>query len=539
MPPALGAIVTAQFQILRNHLPRAGFASVLGHLLSLAWYALAGAVAFALAVLIPSVPLSGLQRWLPPALLGIFAYWQIVPLFTLSTGWSLQLSKLQMYPISNGQLFLFELILRVTGSPEMILVLLGGTVGLMRHPNLPLFAPLALLLFIPLNLFLSLAVREVLLHSFERNRFREIFAIVLISLSVLPQVLLRGGYAEQLRPYLEAGSQGRLTPWHAEASLSLGQPHILEFAVLVFWTALTFVLARRMFMRSLRFEETAGPVARVSVISRRSNGKVAADWSSLLYRLFRDPLATLIEKEIRSLVRTPRFRIRFGMACIFSVLIFVPLAANTTRAGSPFLDRNFFPVTTLYGLLLLSDAVILNVFGTDRGATAVYFAAPIGFGTVLRAKNIVAVICVALQSAFVLIFTALLRQRMSSLDVLSSFGSAAVVGVFFLAVGNLTSVSLAWPADPKQMVRRTGGGKMQLWVLACSVGMAVLIGAALLARWALDSSWAFVGVLAVELVVGLIVYKVATDSALERSFTERERMIDQLSKSAAVIGSSG
>ncbi len=255
MPPALGAIITAQFQILRNHLPRAGFASVLGHLLSLAWYALAATIAFGLAVLIPSVPFSGLQRWLAPALLGIFAYWQVVPLFTLSTGWSLQLSKLQMYPISNGQLFMIELILRVTSSPEMIVILLGGTVGLMRHPSLPLFAPLALLLFIPLNLFLSLAVREVLLHSFERNRLREIFAIVLFSLSVLPQVLLKAGFAEQLRPYLEAGSQGRLTPWHAEASLSLGQPHILEFTVLLFWTALTFVLAHRMFMRSLRFEE--------------------------------------------------------------------------------------------------------------------------------------------------------------------------------------------------------------------------------------------------------------------------------------------
>ncbi len=193
----------------------------------------------------------------------------------------------------------------------------------------------------------------------------------------------------------------------------------------------------------------------------------------------------------------------------------------------------------MYGLLLLSDAVILNVFGTDRGATAVYFAAPIGFGAVLRAKNIVAVICVGVQSAFVLIFTALLRQRISLLDVLSSFASAAVVGTFFLAVGNLTSVSLAWPADPKQMVRKNGGGKMQLWVLACTLGMAVLIGAALLARWALDSPWAFLGVLAVELVVGLIVYKVATDTALERSSTERERMIDQLSKSAAVIGSTG
>ncbi len=539
MPPALAAILIAQFRILRNHLPRAGFASVLGHLLSLAWYALAATVAFGLAVLIPSVPLAGLQRWLAPALLGIFAYWQIIPLFTLSTGWSLQLNKLQIYPISNGQMFFLELILRITGSPEMLLILLGGTVGLMRHPALPPLAPLTLLLFIPFNLFLSLAVREILLHSFKRNRFREIFAIILISLSVLPQVMLRGGFAERLRPYLEAGSRGRLTPWHAEAMLTLGQSQIVDLLVLTFWTVLTFVVARGLFMRSLTFEETAQPAALAAIDRRRFTGKTRAGWSSLLYRFFEDPLATLIEKELRSLVRTPRFRIRFGMACIFSVLIFVPLAANTSRAGSNFLDRNFFPVTTLYGLLLLSDAVILNVFGTDRAAAALYFVAPIHFASVLRAKNIVAVICASLQAAIVLAFTAVLRHHFEWLDAVSSFGSSAVVGVFFLAVGNLTSVSLAWPSDPKQMLRRTAGGRLQLWVLGCSVGMAILIGAALLARWALDSYWAFVGVLGIELVVAAIVYKVATDTALERSLTERERMMDQLSKSAAVIGSSG
>ena len=262
-------------------------------------------------------------------------------------------------------------------------------------------------------------------------------------------------------------------------------------------------------------------------------------WSSLLYHLLKDPLATLIEKELRSLIRIPRFRIRFGMACIFSVLIFVPLAANTSRAGSTFLDHNFFPVTTLYGLLLLSDAVILNIFGIDRAAAALYFVAPIRFATVLQAKNIVAVLCAGVQSTVVLALTAALRQHFELFDVVSSLGSTVVVGVFFLAVGNLTSVSLAWPADPKQMLRRTAGGKLQLWVLGCSAGMVVLIGAALLARWALDSYWAFLSVLAVELMVGLIVYKVATDTAVERSFSEREHMIDQLSKSSAVIGSSG
>ena len=537
MVPAVTAIVAAQFRILRNHLPKAGVASFLGHLVSLLWYGLAAAVGFGLAVLLPSISLPGLMRELPAGLLGVFAFWQIMPLFTLSTGWSLQLNKLQIYPISDAQLFLIEVILRVTGSPEMILVLMGATVGLLRHPGVPVIAALALLLFIPFNLFVSLGLRELMLHSFKRNRFREIFAILMISLSILPQIVLRSSVAKRLLPYFEGGAQGRLTPWHAVAMLSLGRGNAVDVLTLAVWTLLSFAAARWLFMRSLSFEEATEPILLTSRETPARAGLRAIGWSTLLHQLLGDPLSSLVEKELRSLVRMPRFRIRFGMACIFSVLIFVPLAHNTVQAGSNFLQQNFLPVTTLYGLLLLSDAVIWNVFGPDRGAAALYFAAPIPFALVLRAKNIVAGLCVAAESIIVLTLTALLRQHIDLSQVGTSLGSAAVVGLFFVAIGNYTSVTIARPADSKQMLRRTGGGKMQLLMLGCSLGMAVLVGAALLARWAFDSPWAFPGVLAIEMIVAFIVYKVVTHSALEHSSTDRERMIDELSKKAAVIGS--
>ena len=533
----VAAIVGAQFRIFRNHLPRTGWTSVAGNLLSLLWYAMIATAAIALAIGLPAVPVWSLVRNLPVALVMALLAWQLVPLFTLSTGWSLQLNKLQIYPVSTRALFLIEVILRVTASPEMILLCVGATIGLLRHPGLPGFAPAALLLFIPLNLLLSLAVREAFLHSFKRNRLRELLAIFLIGISIVPQVLLRAGYQERAFSILSSVARYRFSPWYAVARLSSGRAQWLDGLVILFWISAAYLLARWLFSRSLTFEEiatqsTSGESAVAAGANRR--------WSiAAIAEVFSDPLAALIQKELRSLVRMPRFRIQFGMACLFSVLIFFPLAMNTERAGTSFIGHNFLPIVALYGLLILSDSLLLNIFGTDRAAVALYFVAPVPFATVLRAKNISAAIFLLFQVVFVSVVTSLLRRPVTLTDVVSAVAAVSVVGLMFLSFGNVSSILMARPADPKQTFRRAAGGKMQLMVLGCSLAMSILLGAAFLARWALDAYWAFLLVLAVELGIGLIVYKVAMDSALERAVGGQERMVDSLSKSASMIGSSG
>ena len=77
---------------------------------------------------------------------------------------------------------------------------------------------------------------------------------------------------------------------------------------------------------------------------------------------------------------------------------------------------------------------------------------------------------------------------------------------------------------------------MQLWLLLCTLGMLLLVGLAVLAQWALDTNWAFLAVLAVELPVGATVYWVSLDSAVSRGIRDREKMISALSKGPAPIG---
>src|SRR5690348_16731860 len=132
----IAAIAWAQFRIGRNHLPRAGFGTVLTWFALLFWYGLYAALAFFLASRIPQIPIAQLAQWLPVGLLAVFAFWQIVPLFTLSSGWSLELHKIRIYPVSDAALLGIETLLRITTAPEMLIVLTGAITGLLRHSQI-------------------------------------------------------------------------------------------------------------------------------------------------------------------------------------------------------------------------------------------------------------------------------------------------------------------------------------------------------------------------------------------------------------------
>jgi ABC-2 type transport system permease protein len=539
------AIAWAQLRISRNHLPRTDLGSVMAWLVALVWNGIFSAAAAGLAFALPRVPVAQLREYLPLGLLAVFAFWQLVPLFTLSSGWSLQLNKLRMYPVRDEALFGIEVLLRITSAPEMIIVLLGALIGLLRHPGVPPLWPFVLLLFIPFNLLIALAVRELFLQSFARNRFRELFAILLISLGLLPQLLLRTELGQKLKPYLFAIARGQAAPWREVAVLSLGSFTVGSLAVLLIWIFLAYRLARWQFAKSLLEEETFRPHAtapaalpqnalqRIGLRARSSN-----PLETLLHlpsRLFRDPLAALLEKELRSLLRMPRFRVLFGMACVFSVIVLVPITVEH-GGHSSFMRSNLLPIINLYGLLILSDALMLNVFGFDRAAAQIYYITPVPFDQVLVAKNLAAVVFVLLQGLAALIVSSLLRVSISPRAIADAAAATVVVGLFFISVGNLMSTMMPRPFDPRQTFRKQAGGKMQLWFFLASIGMFALLALAFLAQWALESHWALLGVMALEFAVAIIFYGVALASAAGRGLRDREKIVEALSKGASPVG---
>jgi len=532
MTQQIYAIIWAQARISRNHFRRTTVGAVAMWILTALWYSVFVGLAVLAVVAIPELPRETLRASLPIALLALFLYNQTIPLLTLSTGWSLQINKLQVYPIRDTALFALEVLLRITSTPEFTVVILGGVVGLMRRPDVPWPAALCLLLFIPINLFLQLAAREFILHAFARNRFREIITILFISIGILPQFLLRTGLGIKLKPYFVLFANGQGTPWKSVAALSLGQTPLLSATVVLCWTALCFALARWQFAKGLLQDDSFGTGAGRATPSEKEESPSFLDSFG---NLFHDPTAAIVQKELRSLVRMPRFRVTLGMAFIFSTVLFLPIAIG--NGHSVFGGAHGFPFANLYALLLLSDVLLLNVFGTDRGAAQLYFVTPVPFAAVIKAKNLVAWLFIVVINTLVALITYLVAHS-SPMNVLAGFLSSTVATIHLMWAGNLLSVMTPRPSDPSSTMQKKGNAKNQLWILACTFGMAVLIGFAYLARWALDSDWALIGVLVFEFLIGYVVYRVALDSAVQRGLAERERIVDTLSKSSSPIGGS-
>jgi ABC-2 type transport system permease protein len=328
-------------------------------------------------------------------------------------------------------------------------------------------------------------------------------------------------------------ANGTATPWYTAAAVSLGQFSSRNFALLAAWTILAGFLARRQFALGLVQDDAFRGGAPANASKKDASYPLLDSISNL----FQDPTAAIVQKELRSLLRMPRFRVVFGMACIFSTVLFLPLRMEHAGTAPGFMFNNYFVAVNLYGLLIMADALLLNIFGTDRSAAQLYFVSPTPLATVMKAKNLAAAALILVQNLLVAILTPLFAH-VSPASILAGFMASAVATINLMWACNLLSVAMARPIDPSSTLRKQAGGKVQLWILICTIGMAVLVGFAYLARWAFNSEWALLAVLLFEFGIGVVVYRVALDSAVERGMRDREGMIDALSKTSSPVGGS-
>ncbi len=116
----------------------------------------------------------------------VFLYWQVVPVLMAASGASLDLRKLQAYPIPVRQLFGLEVMLRVTVAIEVVLILTGAGIGIMRNPALHPWNVLGLVPFAAFNLVLGVGSRDTIARILARRRIREAAFFLLILCAALP-----------------------------------------------------------------------------------------------------------------------------------------------------------------------------------------------------------------------------------------------------------------------------------------------------------------------------------------------------------------
>ncbi len=526
----LRAILWAQFRAQRNYYLRAHKAGIfLSWFSGFLWYSLWVAVGTGAALLTGgAVRREMLEPALVSALFFVFFFWQLFPVMLASSGAFLDVRRLLVYPIPPSQLFALEVALRLSTGLEMFLVLLGACVGLIINPLVPFWAVLPVLLFGAFNLFVSSGLKTLLERLMQRKWIREILVFAFLGILVLPQLVALKGIPKPAVDQLEKlVAVSWLFPWKAAGHLGTGHLAWGSILTLVAWTAAAYWFARSQFARSLRLEEfTAAPV---NTAPRPASARLEAFYR-FPARLFADPLAALMEKELRALVRSPRFRLVLLMACSLGQLLWLPIGLRS-GAEDGFVSSNYLTLSMSYALLVLSDILLWNVFGFERGAAQAWFVTPVGLRVVLRAKNLVAAFFLLLCLAFVTLVVIVLPVQFTLLQFAESLAVLSVMATMLIAVGNLGSVYFPRAVDSTQAWRNASAGKTQVFMLLVYPLISIPISLAYVARWALDSEPAFFAVLAVDLVIAATVYWVATDSAIEAAEVRKEQMITTLTAS--------
>lgn len=495
-----------------------------GILVAAIWYGLWALAAFAAGAGIAAASPVELRIFLPLGLAGVFAYWQLMPLASASMGSSLDLRKLMAYPIPHGTLFTVEVLLRLTTAIEMLIVLAGGVIGLAANPHASAWGALVLLpLFVVFNLLVASGSRSLLERLLARRKLREIVVLLMTMMWVLPRLLMSMGYEGRGLARLGTAMQSVAFPWTAAAFGSMGQAFPLTALSLIGWVAVAGLFGRWQFERGLRYDAQAARATRERATSR----------PRLSERFFRfpasflpDPLAAIVEKELRSLARTPRFRTVFIMGFTFGLAVWFPVVASdhAEQRGSWLLT-----VVCVYALTLLGQVSYWNSFGFDRSAAAFYFAAPTPLAQVIAGKNIAALIYIYLEVAAIIAVMSALRLSAGWGQSVETLVVMTICALYMIALGNLGSVH--YPRGLSGEKVGQGGGRGFQGFLFLIYPLALLpVGLAYLARYAFENEIIFGVILAISGAIGGVFYWNALDSAVKTAARRREEMVRELSQ---------
>ena len=528
----IGAILWAQFLSMR---PRKGKAlrasAIFSAITSLLFYGIFAFFGWGLMLLFSSPDAS---EYFVPLLSGfllfMMLYWQLAPVISASFGASIDLRKLMAYPIPRNKLFLVEVLLRAMTSFDMLVILGGICAGLMRNPLYGLAsAPWVIsgaLAFAVMNVLLSAGIRSWLERFFLRTRFKEVFFLIMVLIGLTPQLLV---LANVKRPesLLRFAPSQEIWPWATMAHLMLRDSAAASALAAAAWVCAALLFSRRQFAKSLRFD---------GATARRKEKEAAPDsFSERIFRLpsrfFGDPMAALMEKELRTLSRIARFRMAYGMSCFFGVLIFAP-ALRRQHSDSAFLQYAL-PLMAVYGLLVLGQITYWNSFGFDRSAAQGYFCWPIRFRDALIAKNLTVMVLMFPQIILVSLVARAFHIPSSPAKVLETFVVAAIAALFWFGLGNIMSVRMPRAMDPDKMNQMSN--KLQAMTIFAAPFVLLPVVLAYWARSVFSNEFVFAGILAIAAILGAIFYWVGLDSAVKSAISRRESMLVELSRADGPI----
>ncbi|MGO9778042.1 MAG: hypothetical protein ACLPM3_15795 [Terracidiphilus sp.] len=446
------------------------------------------------------------KKWqfLPAVFWAVCILWQVGPVMLASFQEQFDLGILLRFPVRFRSYYLLYVVFGLADISTIIgaMCCLGILTGVtMARPELFAWTALSLTAFAAFNILLVRAVFAWIDRWLSQRKTREIvgalFMIFLLSLQLLNPALhqkrhqhpqttqervenfrrMRTEYA----PWIKTANvvQQALPPGlAAQALLQAGnrQPvgALTSLGVLGMWAlAAGSVLARRL-RAEYRGENLGSAPRRETSSAKASPVRATLDRREGGWRLGgSSPIAALMEKEARSLMRTLPLLWAIG-APLLMVLVLASIYRSNAAGNSFSFALPFYVAFALMGFTQMFS----NNLGAEGAGIQLLFLSPTPIRTVFLAKNLFHFLLFWLDALLVGILTTLRLGWPQGVTVAATAAWILFALPFCLAVGNIFSLRMPFRINPGRMTRQRGSqanalSSMLLMLVIMAVGAAV------------------------------------------------------------------
>jgi ABC-2 type transport system permease protein len=465
------------------------------------------------------VAAEGQWLFLPILFWAVCFLWQLIPVMLASLQEQFDLSVLLRFPVSFGSYYLLYLVFGLVDVSTILgsLCSLGIWIGItVARPDLFVWTALGLAFFALFNILLARAVFAWIDRWLAQRKTREIvgavFMLLMMSLQLLNPALhqrRQQGHATQqeryenyrrvtseFSPWLKTvrAVQRWLPPGLAaqavdEAGLRQSAPALGSLGLLgLYAMAAGVALAGR--LRGEYRGENLGLAPKRSKLET-SQSKTSTSRPGLARREGRGwlagsgPIAAVIEKDLRSLLRTLPLLWALGMP-VLMVIIIASLFRNGSGAANPF--PYALPMCVAYALLGFTQ-LFYNNLGAEGAGIQLLFLSPTPIRSVLLAKNLFHAVLFVLDALLAAVLSTLRLGQPGGM-MLAATAAWLLFALFCdLAAGNIFSLTMPYRINPGRISRQRGSQANALISLLIQLGVMGVGAAVFVLCWFLDKPW--------------------------------------------------
>jgi ABC-2 type transport system permease protein len=197
--------------------------------------------------------------------------------------------------------------------------------------------------------------------------------------------------------------------------------------------------------------------------------------------------------------------------------------------------EHYLTIVSVYALTLLGQVSYLNTFGFDRSAAQVYFSVPVSIVKSLAGKNIAVVLFILVEMLAVTLASVVLRIHVAPGNIAEAFSVTAIVAVYLLSIGNLSSVHFPRAMNPERVSQGGSASRMQALIFVFYPIALLPVFLAFWARYVFGSELIFTLILMFAAILGAVVYWISMDSAVHAVVERREKILMELSRSEGPV----